>query len=51
MEILITVLLALLRAFLPAAVQAATPRSEDGAQAPELRERLKTKIETAWPKG
>jgi hypothetical protein len=45
---LVTFLIALLRALLPALVQYAKPSSEEGARAPELRLKLLERIRGTW---
>lgn len=50
MKIVIDIVVALLRAFLPAMIDAATPTAEDGDKATDLRDALRSKVRGSWGK-
>lgn len=50
MKIVIDIVVALLRAFLPAMIEAATPTAEDGYKAKDLRDALRDRVRGTWGK-
>ncbi|MGE4157608.1 MAG: hypothetical protein AB7F75_00760 [Planctomycetota bacterium] len=50
MNAIITFLVALLRALIPALVAASKDTSEEGARAPEVRDRLRQRVRETWGK-
>jgi len=48
MNWLVAILEAVLRAFLPAVIEAAKPRAEDAAPQPDLRRRLRGHVWSTW---
>ena len=50
MNAIITFLVALLRALIPALVQASKDTAEEGSRAPEVRDRLRKRVRETWGK-
>lgn len=50
-EILINILIAVIRTFLPAVVTAAKPTAEDGDKATTLRDTLRERVRGTWGRG
>jgi len=48
MKIVINIIVALLRAFLPAIIDASKPISEDGHKATDLRDALRNRVRGSW---
>lgn len=50
MKIVIDILVALIRVFLPAIIETATPTAEDGDKALDLRDTLRDRVRGTWGK-